>query len=60
MKLTIKEIADWIDNDEGLYHWWKGSKQSKRQFIEDNRAELEANIRRVLDGTKRPHYLIYS
>ena len=58
-KLTISDIDQWIDNDEGLYNWWKRSKQSKRAFIKENRAELEACIRRVLDGNKPAHYLKY-
>ena len=48
MKITIREIELWIDNDESLYLWWKRSKQSKRDFIKENREELEACINRVL------------
>jgi hypothetical protein len=52
-KLTMSDVAQWIDNDEGLYLWWKRSRQSKRQFILDNKAELIACIRRVLDAPPR-------
>ncbi len=48
-KLTASDIGHWIDNDESLYSWWKSSKQRKSVFIKENRAELEACIRRVLD-----------
>lgn len=48
-KLTIANIEQWIDNDEGLYNWWKSSRQSKRAFIRDNRADLESCILRVLN-----------
>jgi hypothetical protein len=58
-KLTMADIGQWIDNDEGLYNWWRGSKQRKSVFIRENRAELKACIRRVLDGTKPAHYLAY-
>lgn len=58
-KLTAADIAQWIENDEGLYLWWRGSRQSKRNFIRDNRTELESCIRRVLDGTRQAHYLAY-
>lgn len=58
-KLTTADIGQWIDNDEGLYNWWKRSRQGKREFIRDNRAELESCIRRVTDGTKPAHYLAY-
>lgn len=58
-KLTASDIAQWIDNDEGLYDWWRSSRQSKRVFIRENREELTACIRRVLDGDKPAHYLKY-
>lgn len=58
-KVTNSDIAQWIDNDEGLYNWWKGSRQSKREFIKENRDELVACIRKVLDGDKPAHYLAY-
>lgn len=57
--MSVKDISQWIDNDEGLYCWWKSSKQSKRDFIKDNRAELETCINQVVNGKKRPHYLMY-
>ena len=57
--MPMTDIAQWIDNDEGLYNWWKSSRQSKREFIRDNRAELEACINRVLNGSKPAHYLAY-
>lgn len=52
-KLTLSDIAQWIDNDEGLYNWWKSSRQSKRNFINENRAGLEACILRVLNASPR-------
>jgi hypothetical protein len=51
--------AQWIDNDEGLYDWWRGSGQSKRAFIRENRAEITRCITAVLDGDKPAHYLKY-
>lgn len=57
--LTVADIGQWIDNDEGLYRWWKDSKQSKRDFIRDNRSELTRAIQAVTSGEKRPHYLLY-
>jgi hypothetical protein len=58
-KITISDIGDWIDNDEGLYNWWKGSRLPKRAFIRENRDGLEACIRRVTSGERRAHYLVY-
>jgi hypothetical protein len=51
--------AQWIDNDEGLYDWWRSSRQSKRVFIRENRAEITAAINAVLNGNKPAHFLKY-
>ena len=59
MKLNDTDRTEWIDNDEGLYNWWRSSRQSKRQFIRENREELDASINRVLTGNKPAHYLAY-
>jgi hypothetical protein len=53
------ERAQWIDNDEGLYNWWRSSRQSKRQFIRENRAEIDKCIDNVTGGNKPAHYLAY-
>lgn len=42
--LNQRELEMWIDNDEGLYNWWRGSRQSKRKFIQENRSELKELI----------------
>lgn len=47
-RLNNADREQWIDNDEGLYNWWRSSRQSKRQFIKDNREELDACINRAL------------
>lgn len=57
--LNDTDRAQWIDNDEGLYSWWKSSRQSKRAFIQENRKEIDAAIHPVLCGDKRAHHLIY-
>ncbi len=46
--LNDDDRAQWIDNDEGLYNWWRSSRQSKRAFIRENREELTRLIRRAL------------
>lgn len=53
------EREQWIDNDEGLYDWWKSSRLSKRQFIRQNRAQIDEIIRKVTEGIKPAHYLKY-
>jgi hypothetical protein len=57
--MTTSEIGQWIDNDEGLYNWWKTSRQSKRAFIRENRADLVKCIQNVTGGKKPAHYLAY-
>lgn len=58
-KLTIKDIEQWIDNDEGLYSWWKSTRLSKREFIKQEKPAIVPVIRRILDGEKPAHYLKY-
>jgi hypothetical protein len=58
--MNDSERAQWIDNDEGLYDWWRMSRQSKRTFIREHRAEIDAAINPVLDGDKPAHWLKYA
>ena len=58
--LNDSDRSQWIDNDEGLYNWWRSVRISKRQFIRLNRAEIDAAIRNVTEGRKPAHYLAYS
>lgn len=57
--MTNTERSQWIDNDEGLYNWWRSSRQSKAQFIRDNHAEIDAAIERMTSGRRPAHYLAY-
>ena len=57
--VTIREINEWIDNDEGLYNWFKRSRQTRQQFIKENKTELQRCISLVLNGDKPAHYLAY-
>lgn len=51
--------TQWIDNDEGLYRWWKSSRLSKRKFIQQNRTEIDAAIEAVTSNRKPAHFLRY-
>jgi hypothetical protein len=57
--MNDRERGQWIDNDEGLYNWWKRSRQSKANFIRENRQEIDEAINPVLSGEKPAHHLAY-
>lgn len=57
--MSSSDIAQWIDNDEGLYDWWRSSGLSKWKFIRANRKELVEAIRNVTSGNRPAHYLKY-
>lgn len=57
--MNDKDRAQWIDNDEGLYNWWKSSRMPKAKFIKENRDELTRVIESVRTGKKPAHYLTY-
>lgn len=59
--MTTSDISQWIDNDEGLYNWWRSTRprQSKTKFISENRKELVACINNVQNGSKPAHFLAY-
>jgi hypothetical protein len=59
MTINDKDRAQWVDNDEGLYLWWRQSKQSKARFIRENRQEIDGVIRNVTESRKPAHYLRY-
>ena len=46
--LNDRERQLWVDNDEGLYNWWKSSRQGKRAFIQENKADIDTLIKRAL------------
>lgn len=58
-RLNDKIREDWVNNDEGLYLWWKDSRMPMRRFIRENREEIDKAILPVLEGTKPAHHLRY-
>ena len=54
--LNDTDRAQWIDNDEGLYNWFRGSRQSKREFIREHRAELDTAINNALHPCRADCY----
>ena len=58
-RINDEERRLWILNDEGLYTWHRSSRLSLREFIRQNREELDRCIRNVTEGRKPAHYLAY-
>jgi hypothetical protein len=50
--MNNKERELWIQNDEGLYRWWKSTRMSMTAFIKENRNEIDEAINRVLNPKK--------
>lgn len=57
--MNNEERRQWINNDEGLYNWWRSSRVSMMQFIRENRSEIDRCISNVTEGKKPAHYLAY-
>jgi hypothetical protein len=49
MRLNDEERRLWVLNDEGLYNWWRSSRQAIRAFIRANRKEIDEVINRALN-----------
>lgn len=47
-KLTLADIEQWVNNDEGLYLWWKASRKNLREFCRYYRDELTTAINQKL------------
>lgn len=52
-KLNDSDREDWINNDEGLYNWQRGSGLSMRNFIRANRAAIDEHINTQLNKKPR-------
>lgn len=52
IRVNDDDREQWVDNDEGLYTWWRSSRMGKRAFIRANRDDIDAVIRAAL--TREP------
>jgi hypothetical protein len=48
--MNDREREQWINNDELLYLWWKGTKLSMTKFVRESRRELDKAIERVVQA----------
>ncbi len=46
--MNDNDRAEWVNNDEGLYSWWRSSRQGITTFVRENRDELTNAIERAL------------
>ena len=51
--LNDNDREQWVNNDEGLYSWWKSTRQPIRTFVRENRDELTEAINKVLNAPPR-------
>ena len=54
MALNDNDRRDWVNNDEGLYDWWKSSGIGLYRFVRENRAELTRIITAALERPPSP------
>ena len=47
--MNNREREMWINNDEGLYRWWKSSGMGITPFIKENREEIDKYILSILE-----------
>jgi hypothetical protein len=43
-----REREEWINNDEGLYRWWKAERMSITAFVKMFRKELDTEINKKM------------
>ena len=57
--MNDSERRDWVENDEGLYRWWKSYRMPLTKFIRENRKEVDAVIENITSNKRSTHYLLY-
>lgn len=58
-KINDEDRRQWVLNDEGLYNLYRASGRSVREFVRQNRPEIDAVIDNIVSGQKPAHYLVY-
>jgi hypothetical protein len=53
------EREHWVDNDEGLYRWWKQTRMTKRAFVRKYRPQIDLVINKIVSNEKPQHFLAY-
>jgi len=42
--MNDREREIWVNNDEGLYNWWKDTKLAMRKFLRTYRTKIDTLI----------------
>ncbi len=45
--MNDNEREQWVNNDEGLYLWWKAERKAMRTFIRQHRQDIDHHINDV-------------
>lgn len=53
--MNNSEREMWIQNDEGLYRWWKSTRLPMRKFIQEYKVEIDTAIDSVLNPKRTNH-----
>jgi hypothetical protein len=51
--MNDRERTLWVQNDEGLYRWWRSERKPLAKFIKDNREQLDAIINKAINQEPR-------
>jgi hypothetical protein len=43
-RLTLADLEQWADNDEGIYNAWRASGLGRRAYVREHAEELRAAI----------------
>jgi hypothetical protein len=46
--MNDSDREQWVMNDEGLYRWWRSTRQNISTFVRANRAELTRLINKAM------------
>ncbi len=48
VKISLKDLRDWVLNYEVLYDWWQCSELSLNKFVRQNKKQLVAVVSRAI------------
>ena len=52
--MNDNERREWVNNDEGLYLWWKSSRTGLYTWVKDHRKEIDETINQIISPNHLP------